>query len=189
MLFFCLHCFSRSSYKGNEGSYRSEAKSFILGDYLRKKFPNLTIKYIQAKAGTTLPDLAVAGHNGNVATPDIRIVINSGNWEVLRIKLNGSYFSIALVFMLQTMVTFYGNMCLFFCIFQRIGGIGVLEIIEKVQFSVIGKLGKGFTNKAPQWIPPLWQEANSNSIKIINLAIHHHVQAAPVCFVKEPMHT
>jgi len=65
----------------------------------------------------------------------------------------------------------------------------VVEIVEEEQFSVIGILGKGFTNEAPQWIPPLWLEANSNFIEIINLAIHHHVQAAPVCFVKEPMRT
>jgi hypothetical protein len=80
-------------------------------------------------------------------------------------------------------------MCLFFCIFQRIGGLCVVEIIEKEQFSVIGKLGKGFANEAPQWIPSLRKEANSNFIEISNLAIHHHVQTAPVCFVKEPMCT
>ncbi|WP_409340392.1 hypothetical protein [Paenibacillus sp. MBLB4367] len=65
----------------------------------------------------------------------------------------------------------------------------MVEIDEKEQFSVIGKLGKGFANEAPQWIPPLWQEANSNFIEKSNLAIHHHVQAVPVCFVKEPMRT
>ncbi|OBZ11417.1 hypothetical protein [Bacillus sp. FJAT-26390] len=110
-------------------------------------------------------------------------------YVLIGVKLTGSYFSIALVFMLETMVKFNRNMCLFFCIFQRIGGIGVVEIIEKEQFSVIGKLGKGFANEAPQWIPSLWKEANSNFIEISNLAIHHHVQATPVCFVKEPMCT
>ncbi|MBD2866873.1 MULTISPECIES: hypothetical protein [Paenibacillus] len=62
----------------------------------------------------------------------------------------------------------------------------MVEIIEKEQFSVIGKLGKKFANEAPHWIPSLWKKANTNFIEISNLAIHHHVQA-PVCFVKEPM--
>lgn len=65
----------------------------------------------------------------------------------------------------------------------------MVEIIEKEQFSIIGKLGKGFAPEAPQWIPPLWQEANHNFIVINHLAIHHHVQAVPVCFVKEPTRT
>jgi len=65
----------------------------------------------------------------------------------------------------------------------------VVEIVEKEQFSVIGKLGKGFADEAPQWIVPLWQEANSNFIEISNLAIHHQVQAASVCFDKELMRT
>ncbi|MFK7696822.1 hypothetical protein [Paenibacillus sp. HJGM_3] len=64
----------------------------------------------------------------------------------------------------------------------------MVEIIEKEQFPVIGKLRKGFANEAPQWIPSLWKEANSNFIEI-NFAIHYQVQAAPVCFVKEPMST
>ncbi|QRG65227.1 hypothetical protein [Brevibacillus choshinensis] len=51
----------------------------------------------------------------------------------------------------------------------------MVEIIEKEQFSVVGKLGKGFANEAPQWIP--------------SLAIHRHVQTVPVCFVKESMCT
>lgn len=76
--------------------------------------------------------------------------------------------------------------CVCFLCFPRIGGIGVVEIVEKEQFSV---LGKGVANEAPKWIPPLWQEANNNFIEICNLAIHHHVQAAPVCFVKESMRT
>ncbi|WP_341281255.1 hypothetical protein [Paenibacillus sp. FSL H8-0537] len=61
----------------------------------------------------------------------------------------------------------------------------MVEIVGKEQFSIIRKLGKGLANEAPQWIPSLWQEANSNFIEISKLAIHHHVQADPVCFVKE----
>ncbi|KMZ40853.1 hypothetical protein AC624_07015 [Bacillus sp. FJAT-27238] len=61
----------------------------------------------------------------------------------------------------------------------------MVDIVEKEQFSIIGKLGKGFAPEAPQWIPPLWQEANRNFIMISNFSIHQHVQAAPVCFVKE----
>jgi hypothetical protein len=30
------------------------------------------------------------------------------------VEVTGCYFSIALVFMIETMVTFYGNVCLFF---------------------------------------------------------------------------
>ncbi|WP_079913308.1 hypothetical protein [Paenibacillus sp. 32352] len=63
----------------------------------------------------------------------------------------------------------------------------MVEIIEKEQFSVSGKLGRGVANEAPQWIPSL--EANSNFIEISNPAIHHHVQTALVCLVKEPMCT
>ncbi|MDQ1914333.1 hypothetical protein RAC89_28550 [Paenibacillus sp. GD4] len=51
----------------------------------------------------------------------------------------------------------------------------MVEIIEKEQFVVTGKLGKGFA-KAPQWIPSL------------NLVIHHHVKAS-ACFFKEQMCT
>ncbi|MGF7047644.1 hypothetical protein J2T13_002149 [Paenibacillus sp. DS2015] len=61
----------------------------------------------------------------------------------------------------------------------------MVEIVETEQFSVIGKLGKGFADEAPQLIPPLCQEANSNFIEISKLAIHHHVQAT----VKELMRT
>lgn len=75
------------------------------------------------------------------------------------------------------------------CVFQRIGGIGVVEIIEKEQFSVIGKLRKGVANEAPQWIPLLRKEANSSFIEISNLATHHHDQTARVCFGKELMCT
>ncbi|WP_256758152.1 hypothetical protein [Cohnella sp. WQ 127256] len=65
----------------------------------------------------------------------------------------------------------------------------MVEIVEKEQSSVIGKLGKGFADEAPQGIRPLWQEADCNFIEIINLAIHYHVQVASVCFVKELMRT
>ncbi|NIK77073.1 putative TIM-barrel fold metal-dependent hydrolase [Paenibacillus castaneae] len=65
----------------------------------------------------------------------------------------------------------------------------MVGIVEKEQSSVIGKLGKGFADEAPQWIRPLWQEANSNFIAIINLALHYHVQVASVCFGKELMGT
>ncbi|WP_218096117.1 hypothetical protein [Paenibacillus solanacearum] len=61
----------------------------------------------------------------------------------------------------------------------------MVEIIEKEQFPVNGKLGKGVSDEASQWIPSLRKEADSNFIQISNLAIHHHVQTAPVCFVKE----
>ncbi|KRF13594.1 GyrI-like domain-containing protein [Paenibacillus sp. Soil787] len=46
----------------------------------------------------------------------------------------------------------------------------MVEIVEKQKFSVIGKTGKGLSNEGPKWIPPLWQEANSNFIEISNLA-------------------
>ena len=46
----------------------------------------------------------------------------------------------------------------------------MVDIIEKQQFSVIGKLGKGLAIEGPKWIPPLWQEANSNFAEISNLA-------------------
>lgn len=50
------------------------------------------------------------------------------------------------------------------------GGEDVVAIVEKEQFSVIGKLGQGLANEGPKWIPPLWQEANSNFVEISNLA-------------------
>jgi len=46
----------------------------------------------------------------------------------------------------------------------------VVEIVEKQQFSVIGKMGKGLANEGPKWIPPLWQEANHNFGEIRSLA-------------------
>ncbi|CAM4524965.1 hypothetical protein FHS16_001108 [Paenibacillus endophyticus] len=63
----------------------------------------------------------------------------------------------------------------------------MVEIFDKEQYSVIGKLGKRYAYDAPQWIPSLWKEANRNFIEISNIAIHRHVQTAPVCSVKEPM--
>ncbi|WP_409340326.1 GyrI-like domain-containing protein [Paenibacillus sp. MBLB4367] len=46
----------------------------------------------------------------------------------------------------------------------------MVEIIEKKHFAVIGKLGKGIAIESSKWIPPLWQEANSNFAEISNLA-------------------
>lgn len=46
----------------------------------------------------------------------------------------------------------------------------MVEIIEKRQFSVIGKMGQGAAIEGPMWIPPLWQEANSNFAEISNFA-------------------
>ena len=45
-----------------------------------------------------------------------------------------------------------------------------VNLIEKESFIVIGKLGQGFSNKCPEWIPPLWSEANNSFNEIINLA-------------------
>ncbi len=46
----------------------------------------------------------------------------------------------------------------------------MIEIVEKQQFLVIGKMGKGLAIEGPMWIPTLWQEANSNFAEISNLA-------------------
>ncbi|WP_235550993.1 GyrI-like domain-containing protein [Paenibacillus sp. Soil787] len=46
----------------------------------------------------------------------------------------------------------------------------MVDIIEKQQFSVIGKMGEGLAIEGTKWIPPLWQEANSNFAEISNLA-------------------
>lgn len=46
----------------------------------------------------------------------------------------------------------------------------MVEIIEKRQFAVIGKMGQGSAIEGPKWIPPLWQEANSNFPEISHLA-------------------
>ncbi|MFS0838659.1 hypothetical protein [Paenibacillus sp. 1P03SA] len=54
-----------------------------------------------------------------------------------------------------------------FLYFLTPGGIDVVEIIDKEQVSVIG----------------------TSFVELSNLSIHHHVQTAPVCFVKERMLT
>lgn len=46
----------------------------------------------------------------------------------------------------------------------------MVEIVEKGQFSVIGKMGIGLASEASSWIPPLWQEANNNFSEISSLA-------------------
>lgn len=46
----------------------------------------------------------------------------------------------------------------------------MIEIIEKQQFSVIGKMGTGLAIDSSKWIPSLWQEANNNFSEISNLA-------------------
>ena len=45
-----------------------------------------------------------------------------------------------------------------------------VEMITKASFSVIGKLGQGPSNEGFKWVPPLWQEANSNFNEISTLA-------------------
>lgn len=45
-----------------------------------------------------------------------------------------------------------------------------VNIITKESFSVIGKLGQGLSSKGFEWIPPLWQEANSKFDEIRKLA-------------------
>lgn len=79
-------------------------------------------------------------------------------------------------------------MCLSVC-FPTIGGLGVVEIMEKEQSSVIGKSARGSAKEVPQWIPSLRKEVNSNFVEISNPTIYPHVQTAPVCFVKERMFT
>lgn len=46
----------------------------------------------------------------------------------------------------------------------------MFEIIEKQQFSVIGKMGEGKALESSKWIPPLWQDANNNFAEISHLA-------------------
>jgi predicted transcriptional regulator YdeE len=48
--------------------------------------------------------------------------------------------------------------------------VQLIEIVEKQQFLVIGKMGKGLATEGPKWIPQLWQAANSNFVEISNLA-------------------
>lgn len=45
-----------------------------------------------------------------------------------------------------------------------------IKLIEKQSFAVIGKLGQGMANEGPDWIPPLWQEANGSFNEIESLA-------------------
>lgn len=45
-----------------------------------------------------------------------------------------------------------------------------VKIISKPSFSVIGKVGQGSSDCGPQWIKPLWDEANSNFSEISHLA-------------------
>ncbi|WP_373233086.1 GyrI-like domain-containing protein [Cohnella sp.] len=45
-----------------------------------------------------------------------------------------------------------------------------VHIIEKDSFTVIGKLGHGFAAESQNWIPSLWQEANSKFGEIQQLA-------------------
>ncbi|WP_206107008.1 hypothetical protein [Paenibacillus favisporus] len=77
----------------------------------------------------------------------------------------------------------YGNVCLF-SHFPQIGGIGVVGIVEKEPFSV---LGNRIADEVPEWILPLWHEVNHDYIEISNLAIRHLVPSASECFVKESM--
>lgn len=46
----------------------------------------------------------------------------------------------------------------------------MVEILEKGSFSVIGKLGRGTAKESLNWIPPLWQAANSQFAEISSLA-------------------
>jgi predicted transcriptional regulator YdeE len=45
-----------------------------------------------------------------------------------------------------------------------------VKIISKPSFCVIGRLGQGPANCGPQWIKPLWDEANGKFNEISNLA-------------------
>jgi len=54
----------------------------------------------------------------------------------------------------------------------------LVNIEEKPSFSVIGKLGQGFSAEAVQWIPSLWEAANRNFNEIRHLAkvdSSHHI--------------
>ncbi|WP_135552925.1 GyrI-like domain-containing protein [Paenibacillus cymbidii] len=43
-------------------------------------------------------------------------------------------------------------------------------VVEKPSFTVIGKLGRGAARDAVDWIPPLWQVANSRFAEASDLA-------------------
>lgn len=45
-----------------------------------------------------------------------------------------------------------------------------VNIIKKPSFCVIGKLGQGPSDSGPQWIKPLWDEANGNFHEISGFA-------------------
>jgi predicted transcriptional regulator YdeE len=44
------------------------------------------------------------------------------------------------------------------------------RIVEKESFSVIGKEGSGLSAQGPQWISPLWMEANRHFLEVADLA-------------------
>ncbi|MFD2615003.1 GyrI-like domain-containing protein [Paenibacillus gansuensis] len=45
----------------------------------------------------------------------------------------------------------------------------LVRFIDKSQFTVIGKMGKGPAEQGFSWIPPLWQEANDSFAEISSL--------------------
>lgn len=47
-----------------------------------------------------------------------------------------------------------------------------VKIINKPTFYAIGKLGQGSSDTGPQWIKPLWDEANSKFNEISDLVKH-----------------
>ncbi|WP_020616363.1 GyrI-like domain-containing protein [Paenibacillus daejeonensis] len=44
-----------------------------------------------------------------------------------------------------------------------------VQIVDKISFTVIGKLGQGLAAEGPKWIPTLWQEAEHKFEEIQNL--------------------
>jgi predicted transcriptional regulator YdeE len=44
-----------------------------------------------------------------------------------------------------------------------------IRVVTKPSFAVIGKLGQGPSNSGPQWIKPLWDEANGRFSEISHL--------------------
>lgn len=47
-----------------------------------------------------------------------------------------------------------------------------VKIIRKPSFTVVGKMGQGPSDSGPQWIKPLWEEANSRFNEISNIVKH-----------------
>jgi hypothetical protein len=45
-----------------------------------------------------------------------------------------------------------------------------VKIVSKAGFALIGKMGQGKATEGPQWILPLWKEANENFHEIKPLA-------------------